>query len=48
MSDRTRDKQRDRVMLARGWRVARFSGREVINDTFRCVGETLALVTRAA
>lgn len=53
MSDRTRemaerDKQRDRVMLAHGWRVARFSGREVLEGSHACVRDVLAIVARAA
>ncbi len=41
-----RDKRRDRVMVAGGWRVLRFAGREVNRDALACAKEAYAIATR--
>jgi very-short-patch-repair endonuclease len=39
----TRDKSRDRELVARGWQVLRFTGSEVFRDAQKCMSEILAL-----
>lgn len=41
-----RDRSRDRELTAAGWRVLRFTGREVYQDAGKCVREVLAVVAR--
>jgi very-short-patch-repair endonuclease len=38
-----RDRRRDRYMTARGWRVLRFTGSEVLRDALACAAEVLAV-----
>lgn len=38
------DRQRDRFLMARGWRVARFTGREVWKDADRCADDVAAIL----
>ena len=41
------DRQRDRRLLAEGWRTLRFSGREVTEDALRCAREAYTMATSA-
>lgn len=38
-----RDKERERFLVSRGWRLIRFTGSEVFMDTPKCVEETLGI-----
>lgn len=40
----TKDRQRQRHLESAGWRIVRFSGKEVTNDAAKCVMETSDLV----
>lgn len=39
-----RDRNRDRALLALGWRTARFTGREVVRDAIGCARQAHALM----
>lgn len=41
---RDRDRERDRYLMARGWRVPRFSGRQVYRNPYQCAEEVMEIL----
>ena len=43
--ERSYEKKRDRFLQSRGYKVFRFTGREIIKDSFDCAAEVIAFLT---